>query len=114
MLRGGFGRDLTGGRSVLMSETMSPVYARRPEAVSCAVGDGVAILDMRSNIYFTLNDVGALVWDLLDGPASAGLIVDRLVAACDTAGTPRARIEQDVAELLADLARAELVTVSAA
>ena len=38
------------------------------EAVACEFGDGVALLDLKSNIYFSLNSVGAFIWDLIQEP----------------------------------------------
>ena len=55
-------------------------YLVSPECVSCKVEDGIAILDLRSNTYFSLDPVGAAVWDrmaapdLLDDMLTHGLI----------------------------------------
>lgn len=95
-----------------MAEMSSPTYTRCSEATSCLIGDGTAILDMRSSTYFTLNDVGTHIWDVLDRPVTADSIVDRIFADCDTADIPRLQIEQDVTIMLADLVNAELITVS--
>ena len=45
-------------------------YLVSPECVSCAVEDGIAILDLRSNTYFSLDPVGAAIWDRMAAPAS--------------------------------------------
>ena len=38
------------------------------EAVACEFGNGLALLDMRSNIYYSLNSVGAYIWELIQEP----------------------------------------------
>jgi hypothetical protein len=52
-----------------------------PEVVSCALGDGTALLDLRTGTYFALNSVGAFVWEQLAAPASLSdiqrLVMDR-------------------------------------
>ena len=44
-------------------------YLVSPECVSCEVEDGIAILDLRSNTYFSLDPVGAAIWDRMAVPA---------------------------------------------
>lgn len=34
-------------------------------AIACPLGEGVAILDTRENKYFSLNAVGAFIWERL-------------------------------------------------
>ena len=54
----------------------SPIrFQSAPDCVSCPYGDGVAILDLRSNVYFSLNAVGAEVWSRLDRPAAPSDLV---------------------------------------
>ena len=38
------------------------------DAVACEFGNGLALLDMKSNIYYSLNSVGAYIWDLIQEP----------------------------------------------
>ena len=38
------------------------------DAVACEFGTGLALLDMRSNIYYSLNSVGAYIWELIQEP----------------------------------------------
>ena len=53
-------------------------YTRADSAVSCALGDGAAILDTARNRYFSLNAVGSLIWEAL--PQSDEEIAGSLVA----------------------------------
>ena len=38
------------------------------DAVACEFGNGLALLNLKSNIYYSLNSVGAYVWDLIQEP----------------------------------------------
>jgi hypothetical protein len=76
------------------------------DCVVCPFGDGVAVLDLRTNIYFTLNAVAAVVWAKLE----SGACLDGLVAAVVDDFDVSAEIcSPDVQSLLADMSRAGLV-----
>jgi Coenzyme PQQ synthesis protein D (PqqD) len=65
------------------------------------------LLDPSSGEYYTLNDVGARVWELADGTRAVSDIVAVLSEEYDAAPE---RLEVDVLELLGDLAEERLVT----
>lgn len=75
-------------------------YRVSPECVSCAVEDGIAILDLKSNTYFSLDPVGAAIWDRMASPVS----LDDLAAAvsADYAIAPE-ECRRDIADLLDDM-----------
>lgn len=77
-----------------------------PSVSTCAIGDDLALLDLRSSTYFSLNEVGAQVWKLLETPRS----LDEICAAVagDYAVEP-AVCREDVAALLRELGTARLV-----
>ena len=68
--------------------------------------EDLVILDVPSGRYFELNDVGAVVWEHLDGVRSVDDIVDRVVEEYDV---DRATASADVQDLLGQLIRAGLV-----
>ncbi len=77
------------------------------EQAHCArLGDQVIVADMRSGRYFGLDDVGAMVWALIEGRATRGVIVDRVYAEYDVS---RDVLERDVDRLLDDLLKRRLV-----
>lgn len=78
------------------------------DCAACAFGDGIAVLDLKTNQYFTLNPVAAAVWSGLEGGASEDALVDRVLAAFSV---DRATCERDVGDLIDNLARAGLVIV---
>jgi len=74
--------------------------------VSCELDGGIAILDVKSGTYFGLNPVGAFIWNLLSEPRGVGEILAALAHRYDA---PAARLETDLAALLNELQRRELV-----
>jgi hypothetical protein len=49
-----------------MSLSDDIIYLPATSAVVCELGDGLALLDSRTNRYFGLNAVGAIVWGALN------------------------------------------------
>lgn len=93
-----------------MTELSGDTRLRSAEAaVGCPLGAGTAILDMRSNVYFSLNAVGAFVWAQMDEPIALSDLCDRVEAAFDV---DRPRCEADVRRLVAELVSHRLVEVA--
>ena len=67
------------------------------------------LLNPESGQYYTLDEVGARIWDLCDGSRQVTDLVSTIHAEFDA---PVAAIQADVMELLDDLARDKLVVVS--
>lgn len=40
------------------------------DVVGCELGEGSALLNLKSNIYYSLNEVGAFAWNEMSGPVS--------------------------------------------
>ncbi len=77
------------------------------EQAHCArLGDQIIVADMRSGRYFGLDDVGAMVWGLIEERATPGVIVDRVHEEYDVS---RDVLERDVDRLLDDLIERRLV-----
>lgn len=82
------------------------IVSATKDAVSCELGGGVALLDLRSNVYYSLNSVGADIWELIQEPKSVSEICDAIIARYDV---EPARCRADVDGLLKGLADAGLV-----
>jgi hypothetical protein len=67
------------------------------------------LLNPESGQYYTLDEVGARIWDLCDGSRQVTDLVSVIHAEFDA---PVAEIRTDLIELLDDLARDKLVAVS--
>lgn len=87
------------------------LIASDPEVVGCPLGEGSALLNLRTNIYYSLNPVGAFVWEALGEPVAFAALVDKVRGAFDA---PADVIEADLARLVARLDEAGLVQCTAA
>jgi hypothetical protein len=72
------------------------------------LGDGIALLDLRANEYFTLNGVGALLWRQLQAPQSKFDLIEVVQAHYEIDAE---RCAGDVDVMLDDLIAAGLVHV---
>jgi len=77
-----------------------------PDVLFQEVGGEMVLLDLASEQYFGLDEVGVRIWTLLAEGASVGRILDALEAEYDV---ERAVLERDVDALLDELAEAGLV-----
>jgi hypothetical protein len=75
--------------------------------IQTVVGEAV-LLDLRSQKYFGLNQVGTRAWQLLGETGDAGLVHARLAREYDVAAD---QLERDLDELFERLLKAGLVEV---
>ncbi len=52
--------------------------ARNPDVVCTELQDGAVLLNMESHLYYSLNDTGLEIWNLLDGSRSPAEIAEGL------------------------------------
>lgn len=79
--------------------------------MATSLGDGTALLDLRSNQYFSLAEVGAVVWQSLQTSRTLDQIVDDVLKIYEV---ERADCARDVDTLLHELVGADLVEVTPA
>ena len=84
---------------------MTVVVASKDQ-FSCPLGDDTVILDMKAGLYFSLDNVGAAIWDLVQQPRTVKEIRDAVLEAF--AVEPDV-CERDLVALLRDLAGRNLV-----
>ena len=88
---------------------VSTVLKKSEHQVSCNLNDEVAILDLKSALYFGLNNVGAHIWQLLDEPRS----VDQICGAVgEQFDVEPAACQADVLRFLAGMQEAGLIDVA--
>jgi hypothetical protein len=91
------------------SHSSSPGEARfhqLPHVVSARAGDATVLMDREREIYFTLNEIGGRVWELVGDGATITEIVDQLAEEYDVS---RPQLEVDVVATLQQLTRDQLV-----
>lgn len=75
------------------------------DVVTTEIGEGLALLNLNTNEYFSLNDVGAYVWEVLQSPRQRDEIVQAVTEKYEVAPEVCA---PDVDLLLEDLRNAAL------
>ena len=78
-------------------------YDVSADVVSAALHDGAVVLHMGTKRYYSLNETGALVWQMLEGGAGRAEIVAALRHAFEVdAEAAGAAVDRLVAELAAE------------
>lgn len=75
-------------------------FHQPPHVVSVRAGDAVVLMDQKRGTYFTLNEVGGRVWELVGAGSTTYEIVERLLEEYEV---PRTQLDHDVATTLRHL-----------
>lgn len=88
---------------------MSPaIPSRHEKVVHHELADGeVVLLHLESGAYHELNEVGALIWELLDGERDVSRIAREVRSRVEE---PPDDLENEVAGFLTDLRERDLIT----
>lgn len=97
-----FGKSTHSPGSLGSPERFTP----EPHVVSVVQHVDTALLDLRSERYFTLNEVGTRIWELLADGTEVAVIIELLAEEYDA---PIQLIEADTQALLSALVKARLV-----
>jgi Coenzyme PQQ synthesis protein D (PqqD) len=84
------------------------IVKRSDRQVACSLNDEVVLLNLDKGFYFSLQDVGAHIWNALQEPLSVDEIVLSVVAHFDVASEI---CRSDVLEFLAGLQKAGMIEV---
>ena len=82
--------------------------SRNSTVLTAAVDSEIVMMSIEKGHYFGLDDIGSDVWRRIDPPCSFGDLVDRLAADYDV---DRAKIAEDVRQLLDQMAEHNVVTL---
>ena len=88
--------------------TVSSVVVAKKEQISTDLGGEAVILGLESGQYYSLNDVGTRIWELVQGPTTVLDVRDAILVEYDV---PPERCEQDVLDVLEDMASEGLIEV---
>jgi hypothetical protein len=86
--------------------TLDSVLVRRGRVIAKSSGGSLVLLDIDSGEYFSTNDVGALIWELIDGARSVSAIAEAVAAEFEVELDV---VQGDVMELVDELAREALL-----
>jgi hypothetical protein len=90
---------------------LQSVVVAASKQVSCPLGEESAILNVDSSIYYGLDAVGTLVWNLLRQPRSIDELRDAVLREYEVEAE---RCERDLLDLLAKMREEGLIEVRAA
>ncbi len=88
--------------------SMDSIVCASRQQVSSELGGEVVILNVKAGIYHGLDNVGATVWQLIQHPQKVAAIRDCLLKEYQVEAD---RCEQDLLELLQDMAANGLIEV---
>jgi Coenzyme PQQ synthesis protein D (PqqD) len=94
---------------VHLSSPFERRVARAGSVLAQRNADALILLNPEDGQYFTLDEVGARVWELCDGTQRVADLIATIHAEYDA---PLETIQADILELLDDLAREKLVAHS--
>jgi hypothetical protein len=87
-------------------DSASVVVSR--ELLATDFGGELVLLNLRDGVYYSLEDVGIRIWQLLQDPVTVAVIRDALVSEYDV---DPARCERDIQTFLGELAGKGLVEI---
>ena len=93
-----------------MSESLDPTGRprRNPDVIMRQLGDEAVLLDLSTNQYFGLNEVGTEIWNRIGEGKSLEEIISDLVGIFEV---KREECEEDVLALARELVRNGLITL---
>jgi hypothetical protein len=88
--------------------TVDVIYRKNPDVVArgLAEGEGGVLLRLDSGAYFSVNPVGLLIWELVDGQRTVPQLID---AVREQVVDPPARLADDVTAFLERAVERQLV-----
>jgi hypothetical protein len=88
--------------------SLGSVVAAVADQVSCDLDGEAVLLSLRTGVYYGLDQVGARIWSLVQGPTTVQIVRDTLLAEYDVEAS---RCERDLLALLRAMAAEGLVEV---
>jgi hypothetical protein len=97
------------GMQILMT-TISPnsIVSAADEQISSDLGGEAIILNLKSGVYYSLDVVGARIWELLQEPRKVSDLIDILIVEYEV---DRTQCFQDTIILLMEMAANNLINV---
>jgi hypothetical protein len=92
-----------------MSIALTTMVSRGKDQLSCNLGDEVAILNLKSTLYFGLDEVGAFIWQAVEKPQS---VVEICRAIIERYEVDEARCQADVFAFLNKLNELGLIKMT--
>ena len=89
---------------------LSTMVKQTKDQVSCSLNDEVALLNLKTSLYFGIDEVGACVWQTLTEPKPVAELCRQIL---DRFDVEKAQCEADLLEFLTQLEHAGLIEIVA-
>jgi hypothetical protein len=86
----------------------SAIVVRARHLLASQFGPEVVILNLENGVYYSLDEVGARIWELLESPLTVGRIRNEIVTEYDVDAR---RCQRDIQSLLGALVAQGLVNI---
>ena len=90
-----------------MTQALPPKITFSPDVIFQAIDDEAVLLDMASEEYFALNELGRRMWQLLSENSSTDNAIQQLLMEYDVDETA---LRQDMADWIGELVELDLAT----
>lgn len=87
---------------------LATMVKQSTEQVSCNLNGEIAILNLKSTLYFGLDEVGACIWEAMDEPRKVSELCKRVLERFDV---EQQRCQVDVIEFVGRLSEAGLIEI---
>ena len=78
------------------------------DVVSCDLGGETAMLEMKEGVYYGLNEMGTIIWELIQKPVTVQEIIDHILEEYDV---DEETCFQDLVELVQEMIKNNLVEI---
>ena len=78
------------------------------DVVSCDLGGETAMLEMKEGVYYGLNEMGTIIWELIQKPVTVQEIIDHILEEYDV---DEETCFQDLVELVQEMIKNHLVEI---
>lgn len=85
---------------------LETVFRKCPDVIERMIDGEAVLLDTNTGVYYSLEDTGSRIWEMLDGTMTISDIVSRIVEEYEVSED---RAIEDAGKLFADLEREGLV-----
>ncbi|EHC14916.1 PqqD family peptide modification chaperone [Fischerella thermalis] len=95
-------------KTVEVNISENTIVVASVEQISSDLGGEAVILNLKSGVYHGLNEVGTLIWNLIQTPKTVKDIKAAILAEYEVEAE---RCDRDLLKLLEDLLAAELINI---
>lgn len=85
------------------------IYQKNNIVYSAEINGRTIVLNMETGRFYNLDDVGFLIWQLLDNPSTLNDIISGVAKECEI---PASECQDDVADFVQTLLTNNLITVT--